>query len=123
MGLVLTAGCSASSDAPDPAPEPATTDACAEVRAGIGAFNDGDLETTVERFRQAVPLAVAQAEKDDSKEAADLVEAVKYYADLDPSAYPEAARSSADFAKYKAITLGQCVPIEQPDAEPPPVTT
>ena len=79
---------------------------------------------TIDHFRKALPLAVDEAKDDDSKKAADLVEAVSYYADLDAEKYPEAARSSADFAKYKAITLGQCVPVEEPGTdEPPPVTT
>ena len=103
---------------------PAATDACDQVRAGIDAFNEGDYDKTVELFRKALPLAQDQAEEDDSTEASDLVEAVKYYADLDPADYPESARTSDDFAKYKAITLGQCVPVEQPDdAEEPPVQT
>lgn len=36
-----------------------------------------------------------------------------YYAALDAELYPEAARSSPDFARYKAITLGQCMPVDR----------
>ena len=88
--------------------------ACDEVRAGIDAYNDGDLDETVERFQAALPLAEEQ--DDGSALAGQLVEAVRYYAELDPDHYPSAARSSPEFAKYKAITLGQCV---AGDAEPP----
>lgn len=126
IGLALLAGCSggSSSESPAVASTPSAAGACDEVRAGIDAFNLGDYVETIDHFRKAIPLAVDQAKGDGSKKAADLVEAIKYYADLDPEAYPEAARSSADFAKYKGITLGQCVPVGQPtDEGPPPVTT
>lgn len=83
------------------------SEACAEVRAGIDAFNEGEFDETVERFEAALPLAEEQ--DDGSRMAADLVEAVRYYAELDAEAYPEAARTSPDFARYKTITLGQCV--------------
>jgi len=93
------------------------SDACEEVRTGIAAFNRGDYAGTVEHFEAAVPLAEAQ--DDGSKTAAQLVEAVHYYAELDAGLYPEAARSSAEFAKYKAITLGQCMPVDRDDSESP----
>jgi hypothetical protein len=83
--------------------------ACEEVRTGIEAFNLGDYAGTVEHFVAAVPLAEGQ--DDGSAAAGDLVDAVRYYAELDAEQYPEAARSSAEFAKYKAITLGQCMPV------------
>ncbi len=126
LGLALLAGCGAGSDStsPDEAGTAATADPCIEIRAGIDAFNLGDYEETIGHFRKALPLAADEAKDDDSQKAADLVEAVTYYAELDPEKYPEAARSSADFAKYKAITLGQCVPVEEPGTdEPPPVAT
>lgn len=85
------------------------SEACAEVRTGIAAFNEGDYDGTVEHFEAAVPLAEGQ--DDGSAEAGDLVEAVRYYAELEAEEYPDAARSSPDFAKYKAITLGQCMPV------------
>ena len=91
--------------------------ACDEVRAGIDAFNQGDFEGTVEHFEDALPLATAQ--DDGSESAGDLVEAVQYYADLAPADYPEAARSSAEFLKYKNITLGQCRPVGSEDTESP----
>jgi hypothetical protein len=83
--------------------------ACEEVRTGIEAFNLGDYDGTVEHFEAAVPLAEEQ--DDGSTKASELIEAVRYYAALDAEAYPEAARSSPEFAKYKAITLGQCMPV------------
>ena len=83
------------------------SEACEEVRAGIDAFNQGAYDETVEHFQTAVPLAEEQ--DDGSVPASQLIEAVRYYAELDAERYPEAARSSREFAKYKAITLGQCV--------------
>lgn len=122
--LVLLGGCSAGSDPSDA--DSAATDACTEVRAGIDAFNTGDFDETVDRFRAALPLAEDQARTDDSTKAADLLEAVQYYADLEAGMYADAARTSPDFEKYKQITLGQCGPIEQPnpdDVEEPGVET
>jgi hypothetical protein len=85
--------------------------ACEEVRTGIEAFNLGDYDGTVEHFEAAVPLAEEQ--DDGSTTASELIEAVRYYATLDADAYPEAARSSPEFARYKAITLGQCMPVDR----------
>lgn len=116
---VLVAGCGPSDGAPDSTDETRDdTSACDEVRAGIDAFNQGDYVETQVHFRRALPLASDAADDDSSRRASDLLEAVKYYADLDPDDYPESARSSADFQKYKRITLGQCVPVEQPGDEP-----
>ncbi len=42
-----------------------------------------------------------------------------YYAELAPGDYPRSAISSGEFAKYKAITLGQCVPLGTPLEEAP----
>ncbi len=93
------------------------SEACDEVRTGIDAFNEGDYDGTVEHFRAALPLA---EERDDgSATARDFVEAVRYYAELDAEQYPEAAATSADFAKYKAITLGQCRPAGSETTESP----
>ena len=58
------------------------------------------------RFERAVPLAVSQL--DGTRASRQLVAAVRYYADLAPDDYPAAAQESAEFATYKAITLGQC---------------
>ncbi|PUA80361.1 hypothetical protein C7S10_14640 [Nocardioides currus] len=113
-----------SPDPETPAPTPGPGDvvdseACDEVRQGIDAFNLGRYDETVEHFENAVPLA---EEQDDGSEAASqLVEAVRYYADLAAGLYPEAARTSPDFAKYKAITLGQCVPVDGETSESPGV--
>lgn len=95
--------------------------ACEGVRAGIAAFNEQDYAGTVEEFADAEEPAKAFAAKTDSNNAEDLLEAVTYYAELAPDDYAEAARSSKDFAKYKAITLGQCTdgkPLDQPTDEP-----
>ena len=91
--------------------------ACDEVRAGIDAFNLGDFGSTVEHFEAAVPLAEEQ--DDGSEEAGDLVEAVHYYAELEAKEYPQASRSSPQFAKYKAITLGQCVAADDGSTDDP----
>ena len=99
---------------------PARTPACAEVRAGIAAFNDGDYDETVARFLDAVPLAEEQL--DGSERAEDLLEAVRWYAALPPEDYPDAATSSEEFQRYKAITLTQCDPVPDgaaPSAPPP----
>ena len=49
---------------------------------------------------------------------------MRYYADLAPDDYPDAARGSVEFLKYKAITLGQCYsadnPQQLPDGTPEP---
>lgn len=82
------------------------SEACVAVRAGIAAFNLGEFDDTVKHFQVALPLAEEQ--DDGSVAASELIEAVRYYAELDAELYPEAARSSPEFAKYKAITLGQC---------------
>ena len=83
--------------------------ACDEVVAGINAFNAGDFDETVARFEQAVPLAEAEDAATGTLASADLLEAVRYYAELAPEDYPEASLTSRDFATYKAITLGQCL--------------
>ncbi len=126
--VALTGGCSGggessgSNDSATPSPGSgdgpvADSAACEEVRAGIDAFNLGAYDETVTHFEAALPLAEQQG--DGSVSASQLIEAVRYYAELDAELYPEAARSSADFAKYKAITLGQCVPVDSATSEPP----
>lgn len=89
-------------------PDAAVPGACRQVVLGIDAFNLGDYEETVRRFEQAVPLAREAVDDDPTTEAADLLEAVEYYAELAPGDYLEAAATSPDFARYKEITLGQC---------------
>jgi len=102
--------------------EPAVIDseACEEVRIGIEAFNVGEFDETVAHFEEALPLAEEQ--DDGSAVAGQLVEAVRYYAELDAEDYPKASRSSPEFAKYKAITLGQCVSgvVEVPESSESP---
>ena len=138
--LLALSACSSGNDAPKAEPKRAPssspsapdradasgTDACAEVRAGIDAFNTGDFAATVGHFKLALPLARAQADSDSSQAADDLVESVRYYAELAPEDYAESARSSPDFVKYKTITLGQCVtpttPLEDGPSGSPGVT-
>lgn len=88
--------------------------ACSQVRDGVDAFNTSDYEATIVHFKKAIDAATAFAKSSPSKDADELLNAVRYYAGLQPGEYPEAARTSSDFAKYKAITLGQCVPPGQP---------
>jgi hypothetical protein len=107
-------------------PDASGTGACAEVRAGINEFNRGRYERTIAHFRVALRLAKQQFRTDPTGGAEDLVEAVTYYAELPAKDYPDSARSSTQFAKYKAITLGQCVsqtdPLEDGTTESPGVT-
>jgi hypothetical protein len=120
--LVALSACSSGQDppkseprsTPSPRPEVSESRACAEVRAGIDAFNAGEFRGTVDHFKAAVPLARDQADANPSQAAEDLLEAVTYYAELAPEDYPESARSSPEFAKYKTITLGQCVSATEP---------
>ena len=126
---VAPTSATAPGDQPGAQPDRSRTPACAEVRAGIDAFNLGDFTGTVAHFRAALPLARGQARHDSSRAAADLLAAVRYYADLAPSAYLRSSESSPAFATYKAITLGQCEPADQPSpgapssSAPPGVTT
>lgn len=99
-------------------PDMSATPACAEVRAGIDDFNQGEFAGTVMHFRLALPLAEQQARSRPSRSARDLVDAVTYYAELAPEDYPQSAGSSMEFAKYKAITLGQCVAGTESGSEP-----
>ena len=130
-GVALSAGCTsaggpstsdpgASQAAPQPDVPVVDSEACDKVRTGIEAFNLGDYDGTVEHFEAAVPFAEEQ--DDGSTKAGQLVEAVRYYAALDAEAYPEAARSSPEFARYKAITLGQCMPVDREVPEESPGT-
>lgn len=113
---VIAAGCSAgdgegrADDRPTPPSSPperlvSETEACAEVRAGIDAFNDGDLEETVRHFETAEPLAEQLVE--DGADAKLLLEAIRYYAALPPEEYLEAS-PSPDFQRNKVITLMVC---------------
>lgn len=99
--------------APTPPPTPPPTsnaagsETCDEVVAGINAFNEGDYDETVSHFERALPLAEAAA-ADGSVDAGLLLEAVQYYATLPAGDYLDASQSSPDFARWKAVTLGQC---------------
>jgi hypothetical protein len=120
---VLAAGCSAGDDGDSSGdgPTPPTsspsrlllseTEACAEVRAGIDAFNLGDLEETVRHFERATPLAERLVA--DGEDARLLLEAIDYYAALPPEASP-----SPDFQRNKAITLTICEYGAGPQEEP-----
>jgi len=123
--VAATTACSVTDDpaarsAPALSGPTAESPACAEVRAGVAAFNEGDYEETVARFVDAVPLAEKQL--DGSAQADDLLEAVRWYAELPAEDYPVASVSSPEFAAYKAITLGQCDPVEPTQTEPPGTT-
>lgn len=102
-------------------PDASDTKACAQVRAGIDAFNVHDYKGSVDRFRLAVPLAQAQARSNPSRGANDLVEAVKYYAGIVPEDYLKAA-ATPQFVKYQVITLGQCGPGDASSGSSPGVT-
>jgi len=91
------------------------TEACAEVRAGIDSFNEGDLGETVRHFELAVPLAKELVAED---EAADtLLGAIEYYATLPPEEY-QAASPSPEFQRNKAITLTLCEYGAGPEEDP-----
>ncbi len=103
------AASTSSSSAPDDEapPDLSDTEACAEVRAGIDAFNLGDLDETVARFEAAIPLAEQLVADDHAPSAELLLEAIRYYATLPPSGYG-AASPSPEFQRYKTVTLTQC---------------
>jgi hypothetical protein len=124
--VLLPSACSSGSDGADRDDEPATPSSaeafqqtCAEVRAGIDDFNRQDYAATVEHFEKAKVPATVNAKDDPEPEADALLDAVQYYANLPPEKYPEAARSSENFARNKAITLEQCASGEPIDADPP----
>ncbi|MCW2799541.1 MAG: hypothetical protein JWQ70_1013 [Aeromicrobium sp.] len=91
---------------------------CVEVRAGIDAFNDHDYDATTRHFKKAEVFAKLYYKKAQGAGSSTLLQAVDYYAHLPAKAYPEAARSSVDFARFKAITLGQCEPVDGPTPDP-----
>lgn len=107
--LVMLTGCGLVSSEPDQdAIDDAAAETCAEVRAGIAAFNRKDYAGTVDHFVKAEPLAKRYAELSDDKKADDLLEAVDYYAKLPAEEYPRAFANSRRFLEYKKVTLGQC---------------
>jgi hypothetical protein len=91
---------------------------CVEVRAGIDAFNQHNFTSTASHFKKAEVFAKLYYKKAQGPGSSTLLQAVDYYAHLPPKAYPKAARSSADFARFKAITLGQCEPADGPTPAP-----
>ena len=121
---VLASACSGGSDdsrtdAPRLTAAEAMDRTCAEVRLGIDEFNRDDYAGTVEHFVKARKTAKVYATVNEEPEADALLDAVEYYANLAPENYPEAARSSENFARNKTITLEQCASDEPIDAEPP----
>lgn len=125
---VLASGCGGGSDdsrsnrSPDQAEltaSQAMSRTCAEVRAGIDDFNRQDYAGTVEHFVKARTTAKVYARVDKEPEADALLDAVEYYANLAPDQYPDAARTSENFARNKAITLEQCASDTPIDSAPP----
>lgn len=123
--LAILAACGSSSSSGSDADSDATLSGkavgaktCVEVRTGIDAFNAKDYANTVTHFKKAEVLAKLYAKKSPGKTSSDLLQAVDYYAHLPAKAYPKAALSSSEFARFKAITLGQCEPVEGPTPDP-----
>lgn len=118
LGVALLLALTACGADPDPTAAELQQQVCEEVRKGIDAFNQNDYVATVRHFAKAKAPAKVNAKVDQEPEADALLDAVEYYANLDPADYPEAARSSEHFARNKAITLGQCtdgLPLDEPD--------
>lgn len=120
--LTVLAGCGSSGSDSDPnaslSAKTLGAKTCVEVRAGIDAFNDHDYQGTTKHFKKAEVFAKLYYKKAQGAGSSSLLQAVDYYAHLPANAYPEASRSSADFARFKAITLGQCEPVEGPTPDP-----
>lgn len=93
---------------PKPVVDLSRTEVCALVRAGVDAFNLGDIEGTLAEFEKAVPLAEQLAEDEPSTDADILLEAVRYYAAIPADEYVEASQTSEEFLRYKEFTLGEC---------------
>ncbi|WP_148615386.1 hypothetical protein [Nocardioides rubriscoriae] len=89
-------------------PDLADTEVCDLVRQGIDQFNLGDLDATIARFEDAVPLAEQLAEDQPSAKTETLLDAVRYYAGLPAEDYQEANVSSPEFAEFKDFTLTEC---------------
>ncbi len=105
------AACGGADDASTKSPKAdlsAKESACVEVRAGIDAYNQLKFSEVQPHFVDAMPDAKAHAEKSDNRDAADLLEAIEFFADVPPLAYSKTPASKSSFEKYKAITLGQC---------------
>lgn len=111
--LVIIAGCG-STNGPGPQGDKTSSsspreDTCLEVRAGVASYNAQDLEGVQPHFVRAEVPAKRYAKESSSKAADDLLEAVRFFADVPPSDYSKDAASLKLFEKYKAITLGDCV--------------
>jgi hypothetical protein len=122
LAVVSACGGSTASPAPGLTVGEAFQRTCQQVRAGIDEFNRHDYAATVARFERAKVPATVYAEVSPEPEADALLDAVEYYANLAPTDYPEAARSSEHFARNKAITLNQCATGEPIDETPPTPT-
>lgn len=99
----------------DRADAPFASPTCEAVRAGIAAYNAGDLPRSLQAFSDAVPLARTRAQRmsgrDGSMEAQDLLEAVEYYAGLSTEQLGEAFPASPETRRYQDVTLSQCQPL------------
>ncbi len=102
---------------------PAATPACADVRAGIDAFNLSDYDAAVAAFDRALPLARQQAEEYAVPPARRLLEAVSYYAALDADELAAAFPPAPEDRKYQLVTLAQCQPTGPGPTESPDVQT
>lgn len=114
--LAVLAGCGSSGDPKPKAAAPAPTsssssreDTCIEVRAGVASYNAHDLASVEPHFVRAEVFAKKYAKETPGKAAADLLEAVQFFATVPPAGYSKNAASLKLFEKYKAITLGDCV--------------
>jgi predicted small lipoprotein YifL len=116
--VAALAGCGSSGSDADPnaklSAKSLGAKTCVEVRTGIDAFNQHDYDSTVTHFKKAEVFAKLYFKKAQGKGSSSLLQAVDYYAHLPAKSYPEAARTSTDFARFKAITLGQCEPVDGP---------
>jgi hypothetical protein len=122
LGTVLLTGCGSGDDGDDDAGrEPgsssstatealdlATTRVCDLVRRGVDAFNNGDVEETIERFQEAVPLAEELATEEPSADTRRLRDAVEFYAEIPADEYVEANATDPTFADYRDFTLVTC---------------
>ena len=94
---------------------PFESQTCEAVRAGIAAYNAGDLPRSLSAFADALPLARARVQRlsgsDGSVEARQLLEAVEYYAGLSEQQLADAFPASPETQQYQDTTLSQCQPL------------
>ena len=86
----------------------ATTRVCDLVRRGVDAFNNGDVDETIERFQEAVPLAEELATEQPSADTERLRDAVEFYAEIPADEYVEANATDPTFADYRDFALVTC---------------